>query len=134
MSRTGSAELEFSEKYNAPHAKAYFDKHDAGFWRSLSNWRDHQIARKALKIAGNPKSVLDMPCGTGRFWSLLAESPEREIHACDNSQDMINTGLKLRPKEVVKRITSSFQGSAFELSVDDGFVENILYSFNSPYR
>jgi ubiquinone/menaquinone biosynthesis C-methylase UbiE len=120
-------ELEFSEKYDATHAKAYFDKHEhGGFWRGLSNWRDHQIARKALKIAGNPESVLDMPCGTGRFWDVLVEQPERIIHVSDNSQDMINTGLKYRPPEITKRITSSFQGSAFELPVDDDFVENVF--------
>lgn len=120
-----SKELEFSQKYNETHAKDYFDKHDAGFWRSLSNWRDHQIARKALKVAGNPKSVLDMPCGTGRFWELLAEDSQRTIHASDNSQDMIDTGLKYRPKEIVKRI-QAFQGSAFDLPVEDNFVENVF--------
>jgi len=67
-----------------------------------------------------------MPCGTGRFWALLAESPDREIHVCDNSQDMLDTGLKFQPKEVVARITSSFQGSAFDLPVNDNFAENIF--------
>ncbi len=119
-------DLEFSQKYNEAHAKEYFEKHkNGGFWRSLSNWRDHQLTRKALKIAGNPGSVLDMPCGTGRFWDVLAEEPKRIIHVSDNSQDMINAGLKYRPQEIVKRIESSFQASAFDLPVADNFVENI---------
>jgi ubiquinone/menaquinone biosynthesis C-methylase UbiE len=119
--------LEFSEKYDASHAKEYFDKHESGgFWRSMSNWRDHQIARKALKIAGNPKSVLDLPCGTGRFWDLLVEEQDRIIHVSDNSQDMIDTGLKYRPPEITKRISSSFQASAFDLPVDDNFVESVF--------
>ncbi len=118
-------ELEFSKKYDQQHAKNYYHKHNTGFWRSLSTWRERQIARKALKLAGNPKTVLDVPCGTGRFWDVLSEMPDRVIHACDNSQDMINVGLKLREPDVVKRI-QSFQGSAFDLSVEDEFVESVF--------
>jgi len=118
-------ELEFSKKYDQQHAERYFHKHDSGFWRQLSTWRDRQVARKALKLAGNPQSVLDVPCGTGRFWGVLAEQPERIIHACDNSQHMINAGMKFRGARIVERI-QSFQGSAFELPVDDEFVETVF--------
>lgn len=79
-----------------------------------------------MKLAGNPKTVLDLPCGTGRFWGVLTEQADREIHVCDNSQDMINAGLKFRPVDVVKGITSNFQGSAFSLPVEDNFVENVF--------
>ncbi len=120
-----TTKLEFSEKYSADHAKYYFDKHENEFWRRLSNWRDHQVCAKALKIAGNPKSVLDMPCGTGRFWDLLTEDSERKLWACDNSQDMIDAGLKYRPQEIAKRF-QTFQGSAFELPVEDNLVESIF--------
>lgn len=127
MSKIQNApKLEFAEKYDQEHAEYYFHKHDSGFLRRLSTWRDRQITRKALKLAGNPKSVLDIPCGTGRFWGVLAEQADREIHVCDNSQDMINAGLKFRAPEIVKRIQSSFQGSAFNLPVEDNFVENIF--------
>ena len=118
-------ELEFSKKYDQQHAERYFHKHDSGFWRQLSTWREKQVSRKALQLAGNPKSVLDVPCGTGRFWKVLAEMPERVIHACDNSQDMIEAGLKFRDPEIVRRI-QSFQGSAFDLTVDDAFVESVF--------
>ena len=120
-----SNELEFSKKYDQKHAERYFHKHDSGFWRSLSTWRERLLARNALKLAGNPKTVLDVPCGTGRFWGVLAEQPDRVIHACDNSQYMINAGLKFRDPKVVERI-QSFQGSAFDLSVDDEFVETVF--------
>jgi ubiquinone/menaquinone biosynthesis C-methylase UbiE len=116
---------EFSEKYDSKHARNYFDKHENGFWRRLSNWRDHQIARKALHLAGNPKSVLDVPCGTGRFWDVLAEDPMRIIHASDYNQSMIDTGLAYRPAELTGRI-KAFQASAFSLPVPDNFVETIF--------
>ncbi len=120
-----ASELEFSKKYDQQHAERYFHKHNSGFWRLLSTWRDRQIARKALKLAGNPKTVLDVPCGTGRFWGVLTEMPDRVIYACDNSQDMINAGLKFREPEIVERI-QSFKGSAFDLPVDDEFVESVF--------
>lgn len=119
------ANPESSGKYKAEHAQSYFDKHEVGLRRRLANWRDHQICAKALKLAGNPKSVLDMPCGTGRFWDLLAADPGRTLWASDKSQDMINAGLKLRPPEIADRF-STFQGSAFDLPVDDDLVESIF--------
>jgi len=118
-------ELEFSKKYNQQHAERYYHKHNSGFWRSLSTWRERQLARKALKLAGNPKTVLDVPCGTGRFWGVLAEQSDRVIHACDNSQDMIDSALKFREPEIVERV-QVFQGSAFDLSMDDEAVESVF--------
>lgn len=58
-------ELEFSKKYDQQYSEKYFHKHNAGFWRSISTWRDRQLVRKALKLAGNSKAVLDVPCGMG---------------------------------------------------------------------
>lgn len=118
-------ELEFSKKYDEKHARNYFEKHRDGFWRRLSDWRDHQIARKALRIAGNPREVLDVPCGTGRFWDVLAEDHDRVIHASDYNQIMIDTGLANHPREITGRIRS-FQSTAFDLPVPDNFVDNIF--------
>lgn len=117
--------LEFSQKYDEGHARYYFEKHKQEFSRRLSNWRDHQIGRKALEIAGNPKSILDAPCGTGRFWDLLVEDPDRKLFASNFSQDMINAGLKFRPPEIANRF-EAFQGSVFELPVEDNFVESVF--------
>lgn len=117
--------LEFSEKYDAAYARQYFDKHEIGFWRRLSNWRDHHIARQALQIAGDPVSVLDVPCGTGRFWDVLAENPQRVIHASDNSQSMIDIGLALRPPQIAARL-QTFQASIFALPVGNDFVECVF--------
>lgn len=120
-----SVELSFSDKYDQTHARTYFDKHQDGLWRKLSNWRDQVISRKALVMAGNPNSVLDLPCGTGRFWELLSENKDREIIACDYSQDMIDIGMQSRLPEVTKRVRT-IQSSAFELDLDNGSVENVF--------
>jgi hypothetical protein len=72
---TPQPSYEFAEKYDPEHAKKYFEKHNTGFWRRLSTWREIDTARKALVMAGRPQTVLDLPCGTGRFWAMLAEEP-----------------------------------------------------------
>ena len=123
---TSPPKYEFAEKYDPEHARMYFEKHGSGFWRRLSTWREVGMARKALQLAGNPKSVLDLPCGTGRFWPMLAEQQERKIYVADNSQSMIDTGLQMRPKDVVARIEESFQCSAFATGLTDNFVECVF--------
>jgi ubiquinone/menaquinone biosynthesis C-methylase UbiE len=117
--------LEFSSKYNEQHVAQYFDKHQNGVWRKLSNWRDHQIASAALRAAGNPLEVLDVPCGTGRFWDVLTENKDRIIYACDYNQSMINTGLSKRNTNITKRI-KTLNASAFDLPVPDQCVDNIF--------
>lgn len=118
-------EVEFSSKYDANHAKNYFKKHNSDLSHRLSDWREHQLARKALKIAGEPKTILDVPCGTGRFWDVLTEDRERVVHASDYSQDMIDTGLKYRPAKITNQI-KTFQASAFNLPVADNFVDCVF--------
>lgn len=116
----------FSEKYDSEHARGYFEKHSTGFKRRVSNWRENAMARKALIMAGRPKLVLDLPCGTGRFWEMLCEEPERVIYAGDNSQDMIDVGMQVRPKEVTARVAKTFKLSAFDTQLPDNFVECIF--------
>jgi SAM-dependent methyltransferase len=120
-----NSELEFSRKYDAGHARRYFDKHQRGFWRRLNTWREAGMARRALQLAGNPLSVLDLPCGTGRFWDLLAENPRRKIFAADLNSAMFETGLKFRPGTLTRRV-EAFQASAFHIPKGDNFVECIF--------
>ena len=75
----GPIKLDFSEKYDDQHAQRYLRKHKDGLGRRLSHLRDEQLARKALALVGEPGLVLDLPCGAGRFWPLLAEKPNRVI-------------------------------------------------------
>lgn len=118
-------ELEFSEKYTDEHAREYYHKHTAGFWRKLSNWREISIARKALKLAGNPASVLDLPSGTGRFWQMLAEKKDRKLFAADYNQSMLNVALQERPADVTQRF-ETFQASAFDIPKPENFVDCIF--------
>ncbi|ANQ86319.1 hypothetical protein dqs_3292 [Azoarcus olearius] len=117
--------LPFSDKYDHHHAAAYFDKHRDGIARRLSHLRDEQLARKALQLAGDPTLVLDLPCGAGRFWPLLAEQPNRVILAGDNSADMLAVARRSQAPEVVARV-QTFQTSAFDIDLSERAVDSIF--------
>ncbi len=117
--------LQFSEKYSPEHAQAYHAKHRAGPARRISNWWEHRMARHALRMAGDPKSILDLPCGAGRFWEMLAEDPERELYAADNSENMVAVADQSHPAKIRNRF-KLFQTSAFDIDLPDGAVENIF--------
>lgn len=117
--------LDFSEKYDEQHAREYFHKHRRGLSRRLSNQRDQQLARRALTLVGDPGLVLDLPCGAGRFWPLLAEKPNRVIIGADNSEAMLNTALEAQPTDVVKRVRP-LHTSAFDIALPDNAVDSIF--------
>nr|WP_314482350.1 class I SAM-dependent methyltransferase [uncultured Pseudomonas sp.] len=117
--------LEFSRKYDKAHAQQYFLKHQASLARRLSHKRDEQLARRALMLAGEPGLVLDLPCGAGRFWPLLAEKPNRVIIGADNSADMIETACAAQPPHVVARVRP-LQTSAFAIELPDNAVDSIF--------
>jgi len=117
--------LEFSEKYDQQHAQQYFEKHHASFSRRMSHQRDEQLARRALTLAGEPGLVLDLPCGAGRFWPLLAEKPNRVIIGADNSAAMLETACRSQPADIVKRVRP-LQTSAFDIDLPDNAVDSIF--------
>jgi ubiquinone/menaquinone biosynthesis C-methylase UbiE len=112
-------------RYDLDDAQQYFHKHRTGLFHRLTTWRERVIARKALALAGDPHVVLDLPCGTGRFWSVLAEKPERRILAADSSEEMLRVAGQMQPGDLVERV-ECFQCSAFETGLDDGSVDNIF--------
>lgn len=125
MSGNDPVKLEFSEKYDYQHSLQYLHKHQAGLARQLSNWRDQALARQALKIAGDPAAVLDLPCGAGRFWPLLAEKADRTILAADNSADMIQVAMQAQPPEITARV-NAFQTSAFAIDLNNDAVDCVF--------
>ncbi|OLU18430.1 SAM-dependent methyltransferase [Pseudomonas sp. PA1(2017)] len=136
MSKPRSIELAFSGKYDQQHAQSYLHKHQDGLARRLSHWRDVQVGRSALRLAGDPNLVLDLPCGAGRFWPMLAEHPNRVILAADNSADMLATALAAQPPAVVERV-KTFKTSAFDIALGDNSVDcvfciRLLHHFQSP--
>ncbi len=125
MSAKPVPEYEFAHKYDSDYALTYYQKHHSGFWRRLSNWREIAIARKALHLAGNPTSVLDIPSGAGRFWRMLAEVPERRLVAADFNQAMLDTALAQQPAQVSRRF-ETLRCSAFDIPRPDGCVDAVF--------
>jgi ubiquinone/menaquinone biosynthesis C-methylase UbiE len=112
-------------RYDLGDAQQYFRKHRTGFFHRLTTWREQAIARQALALAGDPHVVLDLPCGAGRFWSVLAEKPQRRILAADSSEEMLRVAGQMQPRDLVDRV-ERFQCSAFETGLDNGSVDNIF--------
>ncbi len=117
--------LEFSKKYDRTHAEQYLRKHNDGLARRVSNWRDQQLAREALKLAGEPDRVLDLPCGAGRFLATLAERSSRSVVAADYSADMLAMASSAQPVALRGRL-EFLQTSAFAIELDDNVVDSIF--------
>ncbi|MDD3650889.1 class I SAM-dependent methyltransferase [Immundisolibacter sp.] len=123
---TPPPKLSFSEKYDRDHARAYEKKHRTGLRRRLTTWREIQLARRALHAAGDPASVLDMPCGAGRFWPMLAEHPTRRLLAGDRSPAMLEAARAAAAPALLARFESVRELDAFALDLPDDAVEHIL--------
>lgn len=137
MSRSSpTIHLPFSDKYDRRHAEAYYEKHHDGLARRLSHWRDEQLARKALGLARHPGLVLDLPCGAGRFWPLLAELKNRVIIGADNSANMLEVARQTQDAEILRRVrtlqTSAFNIDLPERSVDCVFAMRLLHHIGDP--
>lgn len=117
--------LAFSDKYDKAHAEHYLAKHQATLSSRLSHWRDVQLARKALQMAGDPALVLDLPCGAGRFWPVLAEKSDRVIIGSDNSENMIAIAMHAQPAAIVSRVRP-LRTSAFAIDLPDGAVDSVF--------
>ena len=59
---------------------------------------------EALKVAGEPGLILDVACGAGRYWPVLAEHGNRVILAADPSQDMLNHAQTHHPASLLQRV------------------------------
>ena len=113
-------------KYDTALARDYERKHRTGWRRRLTHWRENQLARRALRLAGDPKSVLDMPCGAGRFWPMLVEQPQRRLLAGDNSPAMLDIARASADPAVLACFESVRELDAFALDLPDGAVEHVL--------
>ncbi|QVW24733.1 methyltransferase domain-containing protein [Pseudomonas hormoni] len=118
-------ELEFARRHDQEHARVCLQPHPRGLAGRLAFWRDEQLVRSALKVAGEPGLILDVACGAGRFWPVLAEHANRVILASDPSQDMLDHAPTHHPQHLLKRV-KTFQGSAFSIGLSANAVDCIF--------
>ncbi|WP_448120107.1 class I SAM-dependent methyltransferase [Pseudomonas veronii] len=120
-----SIEIEYAERCDREHARVCGDTRPPGLRQRLAAWRDGRLVRNALKVAGEPGLILDLACGSGRFWPVLAEHVNRVILASDNSQDMLDHARTHHPAALLKRV-KTFQGSAFSIGLSANAVDCIF--------
>ncbi|MCS4249422.1 MULTISPECIES: class I SAM-dependent methyltransferase [unclassified Pseudomonas] len=120
-----SIEIEFAERCDREHARVCGDTRPPGLLQRLAVWRDERLVRHALKVAGEPGLILDLACGSGRFWPVLAEHINRVILASDNSQAMLDHACTHHPASLLKRV-KTFQGSAFSIGLSANAVDCIF--------
>ncbi|AZE59974.1 MULTISPECIES: class I SAM-dependent methyltransferase [Pseudomonas fluorescens group] len=120
-----SIEIEFTERCDREHARVCGDSRPPRLLQRLGAWRDARLVRHALKVAGEPGLVLDLACGSGRFWPVLAEHVNRVILASDHSQPMLDHARTHHPGTLLKRV-KTFQGSAFSIGLSANAVDCIF--------
>ena len=103
----------------------HLEPRERGLAGRLSSWRDAQLARQALRAAGDPSLVLDVPSGSGRFWPVLAEHSNRVILAADPSTDRLKSAEAQSCTEIRKRIRT-FQSSALSIGLSENAVDCIF--------
>ncbi|MHC8291223.1 class I SAM-dependent methyltransferase [Pseudomonas sp. XS1P51] len=118
-------ELELARRYDQEHARICLALRPRGLAGRLAFWRDEQLVRTALKVAGEPGLILDVACGAGRFWPVLAEHANRVILAADPSQDMLDHARTHHPQNLLKRV-KTFQSSAFTIGLSANAVDCIF--------
>ncbi|WP_349745627.1 class I SAM-dependent methyltransferase [Pseudomonas frederiksbergensis] len=118
-------ELEFARRYDQEHARVCKQPRPRGLAGRLTFWREEQLVRNALQVAGEPGLILDVACGVGRFWPVLAEHANRVILATDPSQDMLDHASTHHPQNLLKRI-KTFQSSAFTIGLSANAVDCIF--------
>ena len=122
---TSAIELEFARRYDQEHARVCRQPQPRNLTGRLAFWREQNLVRNALQVAGEPGLILDVACGAGRFWPVLAEHANRVILASDPSQDMLNHAQTHHPQSLLKRI-KTFQSSAFNLGLSANAVDCIF--------
>ena len=120
-----TTELEFAERYDREHARVCRQVRPQGLARRMAVWREKCLVRRALKVAGEPGLVLDLACGAGRFWPVLAEHENRVILAADPSQGMLDHAQTHHSAHLLTRI-KTFKSSVFSIDMSENAVDSIF--------
>lgn len=117
-------QLSFEDKYSYEHSKGYYSKHQS-FRKHLTTWFEGRMVKRASGIAGNPKVILDLPCGFGRLWPALIATGATKIIAADKSTGMLQVAKEMTPAEVLSRVTC-IASTATEIELPDKSVDSIF--------
>jgi SAM-dependent methyltransferase len=110
-----------SDHYAPERARGYQAHHTKNLRTRLTTLRERHCLLRALQDAGSPSTVLDLPCGTGRFWPVFARAGVERLIAADGSSGMLQVAAanRIGPGIPEQLVTSS----AFNMAFPDGCVE-----------
>ncbi|MDH4561741.1 class I SAM-dependent methyltransferase [Pseudomonas sp. BN411] len=130
MENSGAPDDEYVELPSQPRRE--------GLARRLANWREDLMTRQAMRIAGEPNLVLDLPCGSGRFWPTLTRHPNRLVLAADEPAPPLVRPHASRRVEIAERIcalhTPVFAIDLGENAVDAIFCMRFLHRLDGADR
>jgi SAM-dependent methyltransferase len=131
-------ELPFEGKYSYEHAKSYYIKHQSAR-RHLTTWLEGLMIKRAARMAGNPKVILDLPCGFGRLWPAMIATGAMKISAADKSAGMLQVAKEMTPSNILSHVMCMLStATEIELpdkSVDSVFCMRLLHHINDKnYR
>jgi ubiquinone/menaquinone biosynthesis C-methylase UbiE len=108
--------------YDADRAAAYQRHHEKNLRTRISTARERSLARRALATLRSTEAVLDLACGTGRFWPVF-DRCATSITALDNSPSMLAEAFANATPNPARRAVC---GSAFGLPFRDRSFDALL--------
>ena len=100
----------------------HYAAHHRKSWRTrLTTWRERDTLRAALAQLEPLESILDVPCGVGRFWPVLAATGAQRLYAADNSEGMLTVARDMEPA-LCARLTL-LNTSVFDIALPDDAVD-----------
>jgi len=109
------------DHYQQQGAENYLVHHQRTLRNRLTSRRELAGLEQALRDAGCPRSALDLPCGTGRFWPAFRRAGVETLIAGDVSDGMLAVaeGGRLGPHHPERLLKLS----AFDVDLPDDAVD-----------
>ena len=101
--------------YDTERASAYHRHHHKNLRTRISTVRERQLVGRALATFRTTDTVLDLACGTGRFWPVI-DARASSIVAVDNSDAMLREAIAHAAPNAHR---TAVCGSAFALPFGD---------------
>lgn len=110
-----------TDHYSLARAHKYHAHHQASLRTRLTDWREQGCLTQALIDARSPATLLDLPCGTGRFWPAAAKAGVCSLIAADGSPGMLEVAAANRLSPSIPQ--QLLETSAFAIDLPDNCVD-----------
>jgi ubiquinone/menaquinone biosynthesis C-methylase UbiE len=124
MSSTETTPEYGSRFKNTVTAQKYADRFERPTHRHI-NRREQRAVGKILSQLEGVSTILDMPCGAGRFLLTLADQ-KRAIFEMDIAHEMLRLGHERVVSHSIRSKVHFLQGSAFGLPLADNSIDCIF--------